>query len=281
MQSTSFVSEVEDLRCCVLLRAPPLVSMDAPLSARKASRGDSVFPEAEDNTSTYTSGADHNSLALRARSLGLERRAMELERERDRQRTRTMIWTQRSTAVHLRAIAALDPGSDDDDDDYYYYRPSGYVNYNGLTRGESDPLARTGSSALNWRQPSPEYLQGGASPSAAQLSSHLSSMSYESVSTVPEDEEEAAGGGGSDVDHHGPSLGAGGSTLNETLLAILKSTIGPGLLYMPKGFQEAGLLFAVPMMLLSLTLFSCGALRILEAWARHRRSAAKLMGLAG
>lgn len=80
-------------------------------------------------------------------------------------------------------------------------------------------------------------------------------------------------------DEHGHGIKSG-STLRDATLAIIKSTIGPGILYMPKGFQEGGILFSLPMIILSYCLFSWGSTRILAAWHVERLSYAELMGRA-
>ncbi|KAH8087705.1 amino acid transmembrane transporter [Aureococcus anophagefferens] len=63
-------------------------------------------------------------------------------------------------------------------------------------------------------------------------------------------------------------------------LAVIKSAVGPAVLYMPKGFQEGGLCFSLGMLVLSFALFSLGATRLLEAWEGCRKSYAAMMGLA-
>ena len=249
-------------------------------------------------------------LALRARSFGLERRARQLEWEQRRQhsRARGAVWAQLSTAVHLRAIAALDPDYDEEEQEYgdegSYLDGGGDGGGHPLSaggRGSHSGAAAAGGAfdferARSWdpRPPSPHLPKAVSSNSMLAMDSVGGPPStpprspYQRLS-LGEDQEAGKKGfgvvddpeaGGGEVDGHGPPMRGGGSTLTETVLAILKSTIGPGLLYVPKGFQEAGLLFAVPMMLLSTLLFSNGALRVLEAWARHRRSAARMMGLA-
>ncbi|KAH8053016.1 amino acid transmembrane transporter [Aureococcus anophagefferens] len=72
----------------------------------------------------------------------------------------------------------------------------------------------------------------------------------------------------------------GGFTLNQAFLAVIKSAVGPAVLYMPKGFQEGGLCFSLGMLVLSFALFSLGATRLLEAWEGCRKSYAAMMGLA-
>jgi proton-coupled amino acid transporter len=85
--------------------------------------------------------------------------------------------------------------------------------------------------------------------------------------------------GNADGDDHGHGLKSG-SNLREATLAIIKSTIGPGILYMPKGFQEGGIFFSLPMIILSYCLFCWGSLGILHAWQVERLSYAQLMGRA-
>lgn len=190
-----------------LIEKPPSydsVQDIGPKSAEKPVHG-SFLSRSSLNNNTYTGGADVGSLADRARHLGLESRATELEQARNRLWSRA-VWAQRSTQIHLNAIALLDP----------------------------------------------------------ERSASLSDLENEAIH---------------DFHPRQPAdLHADGSTLNETFLAILKSTIGPGLLYMPKGFQEGGIIFSVPMVILSYCLFSWGATRVLEVWATKRLSLAQLMG---
>ena len=47
-----------------------------------------------------------------------------------------------------------------------------------------------------------------------------------------------------------------GSSLTEATFAIIKSAVGPAMLYMPNGMKEGGIAFSVPMMCLSWSLFS-------------------------
>ena len=81
--------------------------------------------------------------------------------------------------------------------------------------------------------------------------------------------------------HHG-SLDdmRGGFTLSQAFLAVIKSAVGPAVLYMPKGFEEGGLAFSLGMLLVSFCLFSLGASRLLEAWDEKRKSYAAMMGSA-
>uniref|UniRef100_A0A7S3NFV1 Amino acid transporter transmembrane domain-containing protein n=1 Tax=Aureoumbra lagunensis TaxID=44058 RepID=A0A7S3NFV1_9STRA len=71
-----------------------------------------------------------------------------------------------------------------------------------------------------------------------------------------------------------------GFTLSEAFLASVKACVGPAVLYMPKGFQEAGLVFGLVMLSISYCLFGYGSTRLLETWAKIRKSYAGMMGKA-
>jgi len=71
-----------------------------------------------------------------------------------------------------------------------------------------------------------------------------------------------------------------GFSLLQAFFATVKSVCGPAVLYIPKGFQEGGVVFSPLMLLFSYALFGWGAARLLEAWAAHRKSYAGLMGAA-
>ncbi|KAJ8600083.1 hypothetical protein CTAYLR_001901 [Chrysophaeum taylorii] len=79
---------------------------------------------------------------------------------------------------------------------------------------------------------------------------------------------------------HEPLARRSGFTLMEAFFASIRSAVGPAVLYMPKGFQEGGLVFSFAMLLLSYTLFGTAAMRLLESWRKGRKSYAALMGRA-
>ena len=60
--------------------------------------------------------------------------------------------------------------------------------------------------------------------------------------------------------------GALGSSLTETCLAIVKGIVGPAVLYLPKGFEEAGVGFGCVMIAASYAVFAFAATRLLECW---------------
>ena len=60
--------------------------------------------------------------------------------------------------------------------------------------------------------------------------------------------------------------GAPGSSLTETCLAIVKGIVGPAVLYLPKGFEEAGVGFGCVMIAASYAVFAFAATRLLECW---------------
>jgi len=81
-----------------------------------------------------------------------------------------------------------------------------------------------------------------------------------------DDDEEKEGG---DVDEGGHDIGE--YTPSATILAIVKATIGPAVLFMPKGFQEGGIAFSVPMMGLSFLLVAWGSTSLLAAAAEFQQ----------
>lgn len=57
-----------------------------------------------------------------------------------------------------------------------------------------------------------------------------------------------------------------GASIFFTCLAVTKSFVGPAVLYLPHGVQQAGLLLAPFMLLASWTLCMYGATRLLQCW---------------
>lgn len=71
-----------------------------------------------------------------------------------------------------------------------------------------------------------------------------------------------------------------GFGLVDAFLAVIKSAVGPAVLYMPKGFQEGGLAFSLGMLCVSYGLFGLGAMRLLGSWQKCRKSYPAMMGRA-
>ena len=69
-----------------------------------------------------------------------------------------------------------------------------------------------------------------------------------------------------------------GFTLFQGIIAILKGAVGPAVLFMPRGFWEAGLIFGLAMLFLSYALFGYGSQRLLETWFRRKKSYSSMMG---
>mmetsp|Transcript_5441 Transcript_5441/g.7879 ORF Transcript_5441/g.7879 Transcript_5441/m.7879 type:complete len:567 (-) Transcript_5441:63-1763(-) len=74
-----------------------------------------------------------------------------------------------------------------------------------------------------------------------------------------------------------------GGSLAAAIFGIVKATVGPAILYLPRGFEHSGWVVAIFSMLLSLTVFVFSAYRLLECWRveRERNSqwAAKIEGI--
>eukprot|EP00985_Skeletonema_marinoi_P004788 scaffold2079_cov142-Skeletonema_marinoi.AAC.7 len=70
-------------------------------------------------------------------------------------------------------------------------------------------------------------------------------------------------------DPHAAGLGG---TLSSATLGIIKGMVGPAILYLPHGFAGAGYLVAIPMLLLSTSLFLWSSGCLLECWKMEMMS---------
>ena len=57
-----------------------------------------------------------------------------------------------------------------------------------------------------------------------------------------------------------------GGSLNAAIFGIIKGTVGPAILYLPRGFQVSGYAVAVPSMLFATAMYVYNAYRLLECW---------------
>jgi hypothetical protein len=74
-------------------------------------------------------------------------------------------------------------------------------------------------------------------------------------------------GGSSNVEDAGDETGL---SVGEAVVAIIKSVIGPGILYVPKGFSESGVCFAVPMLVISYFLVASSSVGMLHIGLKHK-----------
>lgn len=58
----------------------------------------------------------------------------------------------------------------------------------------------------------------------------------------------------------------GGGSITAAIFGIVKGTVGPAILYLPKGFQQAGWACAIPALFVSMFAFIYSAYRLLECW---------------
>ncbi len=70
-------------------------------------------------------------------------------------------------------------------------------------------------------------------------------------------------------DPHAAGLGG---TLSSATLGIIKGMVGPAILYLPHGFASAGYLVAIPMLLLSTSLFLWSSGCLLDCWKMEMMS---------
>jgi proton-coupled amino acid transporter len=57
-----------------------------------------------------------------------------------------------------------------------------------------------------------------------------------------------------------------GGSLNAAMVGIIKGTVGPAILYLPRGFQLSGYAIAIPSMLFATAMYIYNAHRLLECW---------------
>ncbi|CAJ1959847.1 unnamed protein product [Cylindrotheca closterium] len=67
-----------------------------------------------------------------------------------------------------------------------------------------------------------------------------------------------------------------GGSMTAAIFGIIKGTIGPAVLFLPKGFQMAGYAFAIPTMILATTAYIYSANRLLQCWKVERERADKI-----
>ncbi|CAB9527965.1 Vacuolar amino acid transporter 4 [Seminavis robusta] len=66
-----------------------------------------------------------------------------------------------------------------------------------------------------------------------------------------------------------------GGSLGAAVFGIIKGTVGPAILYLPRGFQVAGYAVAIPSMVLATVMYIYNAYRLLACWrAEHDREVA-------
>jgi solute carrier family 36 (proton-coupled amino acid transporter) len=71
-----------------------------------------------------------------------------------------------------------------------------------------------------------------------------------------------------------------GGSLNASIFGIVKSTVGPAILYLPHGFQTSGYVVAIPAMIFATLMYIYNAYRLLDCWklenARNHQRAQRL-----
>lgn len=72
-----------------------------------------------------------------------------------------------------------------------------------------------------------------------------------------------------------------GGSLTAAIFGIVKGTIGPAVLFLPRGFQMAGYAFAIPTMILATTAYIYSANRLLQCWKVEKNRAIKIDEIRG
>uniref|UniRef100_A0A7S2WLB3 Amino acid transporter transmembrane domain-containing protein n=1 Tax=Rhizochromulina marina TaxID=1034831 RepID=A0A7S2WLB3_9STRA len=211
---------------------------------------------------TYAIGSDDGELARRARELGLQRRARELELQSQRHHRRAGSLISSSELV-VGLISVFDPEADGLTSEAAVAR--------ALSRDDLSDEALVAGDRLDeessWGEVGGPGFVPSPPPTLGQASSGGSSRG--SFAGDPPPRRRSS--------DHGESGGVV-SNMFDVVLAIIKATIGPAVLYMPKGFQEGGLCFSTPMLVFSFLLFACGSRCLIDAWSIHRKSYPALMG---
>ena len=75
-----------------------------------------------------------------------------------------------------------------------------------------------------------------------------------------------------DLDEYLPELMPPGGSLGAAIFGLVKGTVGPAVLYLPKGFQTSGWAVAIPSMILATVMYVFNSGRLLQCWrAEHER----------
>jgi proton-coupled amino acid transporter len=72
-----------------------------------------------------------------------------------------------------------------------------------------------------------------------------------------------------------------GGSLTAAVFGIIKGTVGPAILYLPRGFQLSGYAVAIPSMILATLSYLYSARRLLQCWKAEKEKMARLEELRG
>ena len=193
---------------------------------------------------TYTAGEDSGRLASLAKEFGLSRKQARPPRPQIRSRyvpdyTLDKLNLSKLTRQLYGRMKSFDHEFED-------MRLSAFMG-TPHEEGDEDAYADAGEGELLLRDTSSEGL----------LLTRLPSLDEDEESEIMIDE------ASTQPDPHAAGLGG---SLSSATLGIVKGMVGPAILYLPHGFASAGYLVAIPMLILSTSLFLWSSGCLLDCW---------------